>query len=319
MEHSSSQEPPACRPESMVVPATAPQLTGTPGPDEIQPQQLTGAHSYVGSAPSTAPAIVSETPPYVYALGRIEPRFPNLGLEREFRQAMGRTNTAGLTDRQALREVLSERHNRYLLRQLCWVLTIQGLETYILRPRDPGDFDLLAEALRPEPQATDVDVLVGTLGPLTSPDVCNGLMIPIVAFDQVYSFGRDQLVEALVSQATVPQVQIGTYQAAVGEVFDRLIQLVDNVGTTDGHRALNFLATRYPQIYARATEQYVANYSLTAVELRVSPVSDTRRVLDVILSFTNRRTDFTEKYYVSVDVTEEFPFVARNLGPYFDR
>ena len=35
--------------------------------------------------------------------------------------------------------MLSDRANRYLVRQLCFVMTIQGLETYILRPRDPAD------------------------------------------------------------------------------------------------------------------------------------------------------------------------------------
>lgn len=317
MEQSSTPEVPACQPETPMVPAVPVSPPGRAA-DQIQPQELSGTQTHISAAPGVS-APLAEIMPYVYALGRIEPRFPNLGLEREYRQAMSRANTAGLTDRQVLRSVLQQRENRYLLRQLCWVLTIQGLETYILRPRDPSDFDLLADALRPEPRATDVDVVVGIIGSIAAPDVCNGLMIPIVAFDQVYSFGRDQLVDALVAQATVPQAQVGTYRAAVGEVFDRLIQVVDNVGATDGHRALNLLATRYPQVYALATERYSANYSLTAVELRASPVSDIRRVLDVILTFTNRQTDFTEKYYVGVDVTEEFPFVSRKLGQYFDR
>src|SRR4051812_49304277 len=61
------------------------------------------------------------TQPYVYALGRIEPRFPSLAVEKEFAQATGRAATAGLTDRQAYQQVLAERSNRYLVRQLCWV------------------------------------------------------------------------------------------------------------------------------------------------------------------------------------------------------
>src|SRR5882672_12742487 len=45
--------------------------------------------------------------PPVYALGRILPRFPNLGAEKEFAQAAGRAETAGLTDQQTLYSVLS--------------------------------------------------------------------------------------------------------------------------------------------------------------------------------------------------------------------
>ena len=88
-------------------------------------------------------------PSFVYAIGRVEPRFPSLAVEKEFAQAVGRVeDTAGLTDRETLQTVLSERSNRYLARQLCFVLTIEGLETYILVPRDPVDFELLVEAVR---------------------------------------------------------------------------------------------------------------------------------------------------------------------------
>ena len=88
---------------------------------------------------------------YVYALGQIETRFPNPSVEKEMAQVTGRAETAGQTDRQAFQNLLSQRENRYLARQLCWVLTVQGLETYILQPRDPADLDLLIGALRGPP------------------------------------------------------------------------------------------------------------------------------------------------------------------------
>src|SRR5260370_6461266 len=127
---------------------------------------------------STLPPVRSTgttTPSYVYALGRITPRFPSLAVEKEFAQATGRAETAGLTDRQTLQSVLSKRSNRYLARQLCWVLEIEGLETYLLVPRDPADFDLLIEALRPTPSPMDIDVVVGMRGPIAPPEMCNGL------------------------------------------------------------------------------------------------------------------------------------------------
>src|SRR5579864_1193989 len=116
----------------------------------------------------------------VYALGRIEPRFPLLSVEKEFAQATGRAETANLTDRQALQRVLQE--NRYLVKQLCWVMTVSGLETYIVIPRDPTDANLLLETLRPNPRPGDVDLVVGIRGPLAAPETCNGLIVPIVSF-----------------------------------------------------------------------------------------------------------------------------------------
>ena len=122
---------------------------------------------------------------YVFAIGRVEMRFPSLGVEKEFAQATGRAETKGLTDRAAAHAVLSDPANRYIARHICWVFTIEGLETYILVPRDPSDYDQLLEAVRPQPTPLDLDVVVGVKGPMAPPDACNGLMVPIVVFDQI--------------------------------------------------------------------------------------------------------------------------------------
>ena len=106
------------------------------------------------------------------------------------------------------------------------------------------------------------------------------------------------------------------FHPAAEEVFDRIVQLADNAGATDEHRALNYLAVRYPPIYARTAEQFVRDFSLVEVEVRFSRVSATRRIADVIFSFTNRTTDFNERFFVRVDVTEEFPFLLMKWSPY---
>ena len=256
------------------------------------------------------------TSAYVYALGRIEPRFPRLSVEKEYAQATGRAETAGLTDRQALQTVLSQAENRYLARQLCYVLTIEGLDTYILQPGDPVDLQTLIESLRPTPQPWDVDVVVGRRGPIAPPELCNGLMVPMVVFDQIYSFDRESFIKSIPRPDKIPAKEFGP---AAQELFDRVIQMADNAGATDADRAVNYLALRYPPIYARAAESFAANASLTGLEVRPSPLSGTRKIVEVIFSYTNRDTDVTEKFFVRVDVTEEFPFLHTKLSPYFDR
>jgi hypothetical protein len=254
---------------------------------------------------------------YVYSIGRIEARFPNLAAEKEFAQASGRTDTAGKTDRQTFHAVLSKRENRYLIRQLCWVLTIQGLETYLLAPRDPADIDLLVEAIRPVPTSNDLDVVIGMRGPIASPETCNGLMVPIIVFDQIYSFNRDALIESI--PRPPEQTTNDQFVPAAEELFSRIMQLTDNAGATDEHRALNYVAMRYPAIYARAAAEFGRAFSLTGVDVRQSPLSGTRNIVDVIFAYTNRNTDFTEKFFVRVDVTEEFPFLVTKMSPYYDR
>ena len=255
-------------------------------------------------------------PSYVYAIGRVGARFPHLGAEKEFAQATGRTDTAGKTDQQTLHAVLSRRENRYLARQLCWVLSIQGLETYLLMPRDPVDIELLVEAIRPAPHPNDIDVVIGLRGPIAQPTMCNGLMIPIVAFDQIYSFDRDALIKAIPRPEKTNAAQFGP---AAEEVFDRIMQMTDNAGATDEHRALNYLVMRYPAIYAKAADEFGRDFSLTGVQVRSAPLSSTRNIVDVVFSYTNRNTDFTEKFFVRCDVTEEFPFLVSKMSPYYDR
>jgi len=276
-----------------------------------------GQESGGGPVASPGPSGAELAPPaFIYALGRIEPRFPSLAAEKEFAQATGRAETAGLTDRQALQSVLAERQNRYLVRSLCWVLTIEGLDTYILTPRDPIDFDQLVEAVRPAPRSADVDIVIGVRGPIAPPEMCNGLMVPIVIFDQIYSFDTDTLIKSI---PRPDKIAAKEFEPAAEELFHRIMQMADNAGATDEHRALNYLAVRYPAIYERTAERYAQNSSLSGVEVRPSRLSSVRNVVDVIFSYTNRQTDVTDKYFVRADVTEEFPFLVTKLSPYYDR
>ena len=146
--------------------------------------------------------------------------------------------------------------------------------------------------------------------------MCNGLMIPIVAFDQIYSFDRDALIKAVPRPEKVTAKE---FEPAAEELFDRIIQLADNAGATDEHRALNYLALRYPAIYAKASDEFGRDASLNGVDIRPSRLSGVRNIVDVIFSYTNRNTDVTEKFFVRVDVTEEFPFLVTKLSSYYER
>ena len=76
------------------------------------------------------------------------------------------------------------------------------------------------------------------------------------------------------------------FAQAAEELFDHIMQMTDNAGATDEHRTVTYLAVRYHAIYAKAAEEFAGNASLTGVDVRPSPLSGTRRVLDVIFSYT---------------------------------
>lgn len=254
------------------------------------------------------------TPSFVYALGNIEPSFPTIGVQKEFAQAIARHGATGLTDRQAFHDVLKS--NRYLARQLCWSFSIRGVPTYLLQPRDPFDLELLVESVRREPRERDLDVVIGVRGPIAPPEMCNGMMLPIVLFDQLYSFDHRSFLQAIPRPEGVSEEQ---FHATADEVFDRIVQLSDNAGSTDEHRALNYLAVRYDKIYAIAYDAFSRNYSLAGVEVRPSRLSGTRKIVDPIFTFTHRQTDVSERYFARADVTEMNVFLHTGISHYYDR
>ncbi|MFJ3791409.1 hypothetical protein [Kitasatospora sp. NPDC090091] len=308
---------PAAQPPSPVTVARvpmSPEPAPPPPPAAAMPQTAT-----LQSLPATVREPATEAPPrHVYALGRIEPRFPSLGVEKEWAQVVGRSDAAGLTDREAVRGFLGKRANRYLAREICWVFTVEGVETYLLHPRDPADFKLLIQSLRPEEGLTDsdVDVVIGTLGPIAPPEVCNGLTLPVCLFDQLYSFDADSLISSIPRPENVPAER---FESVALDLFLNVVQLADNAGATDEHRALNYLSVRYPAIYHVAAERLAANAALTTVDVDTSRLATTRRVVNVIFSYRDRQTDVVDRYFVRVDVTEKYPFLVSKLAPYFAR
>ena len=78
--------------------------------------------------------------------------------------------TTDLTDREALVAVLQDKRNRYLVRQLCWLLIARGLETYLLKPYDPADYDELVRAYAADPKG--FVVVVGYRGGTANPQDC---------------------------------------------------------------------------------------------------------------------------------------------------
>jgi len=163
-----------------------------------------------------------------------------------------------------------------------------------------------------------VDVIIGTRGPAAPAEMCNGLQVPLVIVDQAYCFDRPALLKELKkpkeTKATEEQ-----FRADADELFNRIQQLADNVGATDEHRALNYLAVRSQDVYARTAEMHGRNFSLSGVGVIPSRLSGNRKLVDVVFTFTNRGTDVEEKYYVRVDVTEKYPFIDKKWSPYYDR
>lgn len=77
-------------------------------------------------------------------------------------------------------------------------------------------------------------------GLIANPEVCNGLLVPIVIFDQTYAFDRETLLKAIPKPKDADQ----KFTQAAAEMFDRITFQIDNAGATDADRTLNYLGVR---------------------------------------------------------------------------
>jgi hypothetical protein len=97
------------------------------------------------------------------------------------------------------------------------------------------------------------------------------------------------------------------------------MQLADNLGSTDEHRAINYLAVRSKPVYIHTRDMYNRNFSFIRIETKPSTLSFGRKIVDVIFIYRNRQTRLEEEWYISVDVTTDLPFSDHIVRPYVEK
>jgi hypothetical protein len=248
---------------------------------------------------------------YAYAIGRISARFPSIDIEKELYQVVRGTDTAKLTDSQVLYQVLSQPDNAYLAREMCWVFSVRGVETFTIIPRSGLELTDLVNALNLAPSEGATNVVIGTRSLPLPASACGGLSLPSVVASKIYSFNLDEFVKEL---------PLNEQQVAAGkELLARITHLIDNVGDMDEHRAINYLALRYLAMYSLVVDNFNRDFSLQGVQVRPSATRSNRKLVDVTLKFTSRKTDVRESYGLRVDVTGMFPFLVTPLHPVFEK
>ena len=97
-------------------------------------------------------------------------------------------------------------------------------------------------------------------------------------------------------------------------------QLADNRGLTDEERAYNYLIARYDiEPALRALDKEFELSGVPTLRSRLS--ADNRRVVRVIYTFNGKGRNIPpcRKYFVRVDVTDEFPFIVTPWNRYLER
>lgn len=259
---------------------------------------------------------------YVYAVGRLAPQFPDLGVEREFTQLGGGAGAgAGGLETNRLLEILREPATAYLARQLCWVFSAGGVDAFVVAPREDAQTKALVESLPPAEAADQtIQVVIGKIGPPLPGLACAAAALPTVLVDQHLVFPMDAFIDALAAERGSGERSAKadeTFRTAARDLFARLTRRSDNRGLADEHRAANYVGLRYPQLYRLAADAARDDRTLVEVHLRRA-AGGTRRTVAIRLGFRARRTDVMERYQCLVDVTDRFPFLAAPLAPVYD-
>jgi hypothetical protein len=244
---------------------------------------------------------------FVYAIGSVEPRFADLGVEREFDQISANSDQAGdVRERAFVHELLSKPENRYLARGLCWVLTTRTADACSLVVTESLLDDYLAASA---PASDRLSAVVGEV----SRNRCLS-HAPAVDVVQLLAFTAAEFASGVPTPQPVDPSQ---FASIVEEVFLRIRDRDGNHGLSVEHRALNFVALRYPEMYAVIASGYAKGLSLTAIDTRHRHLEG-RIEADVVLTLRKHGPDGLERYLVRVDATDLFPFLAAPITRIYD-
>lgn len=300
------------------------QITQNVGPDpKVIPEDTPAVTQRIEGV--SAPLVETQTPTsksYVYVAGQLRPHFPNRGLEREYDAA---AQALGLNPRDFNKVFTAKEGSNYLYRyiaeQVSWILSVSGQDVYVLLANSSDELDDFIDSLTFDSASNLADetysVAIGEKGPMAPEDLSNGKPLPMVRCHHLYHFTTAQLQAELSENNTTT--------IAISNVLDALTKQ-PNTGESEFDRAKNFVAFRYPSIYAasqaanpsscHANKQADDEQFLENLELQHSNVAPGRKIIDIILTYQKNISGRQTSYYASVDVTDLYPFLHSNLTTY---
>lgn len=249
---------------------------------------------------------------YVYAVGKLVTRFPEPDIEKEYDQvatAMGVDSVYDVLKQSSVMGSLEDKgaDNAYLAREMEWVFTVNDMDAWEVQPRTLIELGNMVEAINPESK-DKYQVLIGSQGLGAGGD------LPMVMCNRIFYFDPTAFGEEVAKRAG--EVGATVDQKTATDFFDQLLQFVKNAGDSDANRAINYLALNYVDLYIKKAEMDADNKPFTGLSTQPSSMSGGRTLIDVIISFNDRKYGTTERYFCTVDVTGQFPFLSEKLQAY---
>jgi hypothetical protein len=256
---------------------------------------------------------------FIYSLGKLDIRFPSIGIEREFQQRerhLSPEKQEQLINRgERLSTVLLS--TPHLSRSVCFVHSIGGIPAYSIVPTSSEILNHLIDALRHVDDHEAWILTIGRAGPMAKPNTCGGLLIQMLGCDAFYCFTLSDFVRELSSKVEPAlkreKIKEDLFSSIAKELFLRIASSLENMGGLDQHRALNYMLVQHPAPFVEVAKR-AGTAVLDCIETRINITPGTRRIVTIIFTFIDKVTGVPERLFTRIDVTEEWPFVADALN-----
>ncbi|WP_421846558.1 hypothetical protein [Marinomonas sp.] len=218
-------------------------------------------------------------------------------------------------ERNIINTVLSSRYFRYLARELDWKLQdLYHNDMYRLIPSE-YNMQLLINALaKSKPSEKDEALTVNSL--------VVGQLVPTLGHENTIKISRFHQVDAQEIANNASYLDCFDSQNDLINVIHAYLVLAKNNGLADEERALNYILCYGYSFYQKMYKQRSQTSSYQAIRLvnidaRVDYVGE-RTLVCVIFNFQDSKTNATEAWSSTVDVTETFPFMVAQFEPYIN-
>jgi hypothetical protein len=266
----------------------------------VVPAQCPACGGAAAQTARPAPQVLAR--PWVYAVGNVRAVSPNLSVEKELLRRMNGKDFEGLAPKDALQLALTQ--NNYLARRQCYVMSTEGVESYILVPEVESLYAMLIDATRHEYSA-----VVGWVGPVAPPAVCDGLIVPVATVATIYSFDRQQFIGTIPIPAGADPAR---FQALAGGLWEMLIDL--SGGGQGFQRATVYIAMSDAAFYDLAFAESNLNSHLTAFNVNPTGSIGGRSLVAATATFTS--SSLLDKTYArDFDLSNEFVVPIGNWRP----
>jgi hypothetical protein len=221
---------------------------------------------------------------------------------------------SGEANTQTLNQLLRRPASRYLVRQLCWILTIDNQEAYVLVPSDPADLLLLVNAVRADSDTEELDLVIGARGAIAPSEMCSGVPLPLLIYQTIISINIQEHIRNILTPE-ISEEDRDKFQTMSVDVLNKLIAGRGD-GSNDACRSFVHLALRDHEAYQLSHGLYSRNFVLAAIRSFPVTIGGSRKTQRVILTFTHSSTGFQEQYSADVDVTGMWPYVSRSFAAF---